>query len=117
MKDLEIQAAIEEEAKRQLYNIELIASENYVSDEVMEAAGSILTNKYAEGYPSKRYYGGCVNVDVVETLPESVYAVFLEPSMRMCSRIQDPRLIWVFIWLFLNLVIRCWEWILAPADT
>ena len=47
MKDLEIQAAIEEEAKRQLYNIELIASENYVSDEVMEAAGSILTNKYA----------------------------------------------------------------------
>lgn len=68
MKDLEIQAAIEEEAKRQLYNIELIASENYVSDEVMEAAGSILTNKYAEGYPSKRYYGDCVNVDVVENI-------------------------------------------------
>ena len=68
MKDLEIQAAIEEEAKRQLYNIELIASENYVSDEVMEAAGSILTNKYAECYPSKRYYGGCVNVDVVENI-------------------------------------------------
>lgn len=68
MKDLEIKAAIEEEAKRQLYNIELIASENYVSDEVMEAAGSILTNKYAEGYPSKRYYGGCVNVDVVENI-------------------------------------------------
>ena len=68
MKDLEIQAAIEEEAKRQLYNMELIASENYVSDEVMEAAGSILTNKYAEGYPSKRYYGGCVNVDVVENI-------------------------------------------------
>lgn len=68
MKDLEIQAAIEEEAKRQLYNIELIASENYVSDEVMEVAGSILTNKYAEGYPSKRYYGGCVNVDVVENI-------------------------------------------------
>lgn len=68
MKDLEIQVAIEEEAKRQLYNIELIASENYVSDEVMEAAGSILTNKYAEGYPSKRYYGGCVNVDVVENI-------------------------------------------------
>ncbi len=68
MKDPEIRAAIEEEAKRQLYNIELIASENYVSDEVMEAAGSILTNKYAEGYPSKRYYGGCVNVDVVENI-------------------------------------------------
>ncbi len=68
MKDPEIRAAIEEEAKRQLYNIELIASENYVSDEVMEAAGSILTNKYAEGYPSKRYYGGCINVDVVENI-------------------------------------------------
>lgn len=68
MKDLEILKAIEAEANRQLYNIELIASENYVSDDVLEATGSILTNKYAEGYPSKRYYGGCVNVDVVEDL-------------------------------------------------
>lgn len=68
MKDKLIQEAIEREAKRQLYNIELIASENYVSSDVLQAAGSILTNKYAEGYPSKRYYGGCVNVDVVEEL-------------------------------------------------
>ena len=68
MKDLEILAAIEKEADRQLYNIELIASENYVSSNVLEAAGSILTNKYAEGYPRKRYYGGCENVDVVEEL-------------------------------------------------
>ncbi|MEG0330549.1 MAG: serine hydroxymethyltransferase [Longicatena sp.] len=68
MNDKKIQEAIEQEAKRQLYNIELIASENYVSKDVLEAAGSILTNKYAEGYPSKRYYGGCVNVDVVEEL-------------------------------------------------
>lgn len=68
MKDLEILKAIQAEEDRQLYNIELIASENYVSDDVLEATGCILTNKYAEGYPSKRYYGGCVNVDVVEDL-------------------------------------------------
>lgn len=68
MKDKLIEAAIEKEAKRQLYNIELIASENYVSKDVLTAAGSILTNKYAEGYPSKRYYGGCVNVDEVEDI-------------------------------------------------
>ncbi len=68
MKDLLIKEAIEKEAQRQLYNIELIASENYVSNDVLEAAGSILTNKYAEGYPSKRYYGGCTYVDEVEDL-------------------------------------------------
>lgn len=66
MNDKKIQEAIEREAERQLYNIELIASENYVSRDVLEAAGSILTNKYAEGYPSKRYYGGCVHVDEIE---------------------------------------------------
>ena len=59
---------IEKEAQRQLLNIELIASENYVSDDVLQAAGSILTNKYAEGYPSKRYYGGCFVVDEIEEL-------------------------------------------------
>lgn len=68
MNDKKIEEAIAKEAKRQLYNIELIASENYVSKDVLDAAGSILTNKYAEGYPSKRYYGGCVHVDEVEEL-------------------------------------------------
>ncbi len=68
MKDLQIQQAIEEEYLRQQNHIELIASENFVSKDVLEAAGSILTNKYAEGYPSKRYYGGCQYIDVVETL-------------------------------------------------
>lgn len=68
MKDQLVAQAIENEKNRQLYNVELIASENYVSEDVLEAAGSILTNKYAEGYPSKRYYGGCVNVDTVEDL-------------------------------------------------
>ena len=59
---------IEKEHQRQLRGIELIASENFVSDEVMEAMGSYLTNKYAEGYPGKRYYGGCQVVDVIENL-------------------------------------------------
>lgn len=68
MKDKLIEQAIAKEAQRQLYNIELIASENYVSKDVLDAAGSILTNKYAEGYPGKRYYGGCVNVDEVEDI-------------------------------------------------
>ncbi len=68
MLDLELQNAIEQEKLRQRHNIELIASENFTSKEVREAAGSVLTNKYAEGYPGHRYYGGCVNVDVVEEL-------------------------------------------------
>ena len=67
MRDLEMFAIIEEEQNRQRDNIELIASENFVSQEVMEAQGSVLTNKYAEGYPGKRYYGGCVNVDNYST--------------------------------------------------
>ena len=60
--------ALREERKRQQENIELIASENYVSKSILELQGSIFTNKYAEGYPSKRYYGGCENVDTVENL-------------------------------------------------
>jgi glycine hydroxymethyltransferase len=68
MKDLVIQQAIAHELGRQRHNIELIASENYVSTDVLEAMGSVLTNKYAEGYPHKRYYGGCEYVDVIEDL-------------------------------------------------
>ena len=66
--DLEVYNAILEEEKRQEEGIELIASENFVSKAVMEAAGSVFTNKYAEGYPERRYYGGCVNADTVEQL-------------------------------------------------
>ena len=66
--DPELHGAILREARRQADNLELIASENYVSRAVLEAQGSILTNKYAEGYPGKRYYGGCEFVDQVETL-------------------------------------------------
>src|SRR6186997_971384 len=66
--DPAVWAAIAAEAERQQDGIELIASENYTSPAVMEAVGSVLTNKYAEGYPGKRYYGGCEWVDVAETL-------------------------------------------------
>ena len=75
--DDEVAAAIENENRRQEEHIELIASENYTSPRVMEAQGSLLTNKYAEGYPGKRYYGGCEYVDEVEVLAiERVKALF-----------------------------------------
>ena len=66
--DPEVYAAVVNETNRQRNKIELIASENFVSETVMEANGTTLTNKYAEGYPSKRYYGGCEHVDVVENI-------------------------------------------------
>ena len=66
--DTEIQEAINKELSRQRDKLEMIASENIVSKAVMQAQGSVLTNKYAEGYPGKRYYGGCEYVDVVEQL-------------------------------------------------
>lgn len=68
MLDQKIAFAIQQERDRQIHNIELIASENYVSKDVLEAMGSILTNKYAEGYPNKRYYGGCEYVDIIEDI-------------------------------------------------
>jgi len=75
--DPEVSAAMADEYRRQEDHVELIASENYVSPAVMEAQGSVLTNKYAEGYPGKRYYGGCEHVDRVETLAiERLKALF-----------------------------------------
>ena len=66
--DPDVQAAISGEKHRQESNLEMIASENHVSEAVLEAQGSVLTNKYAEGYPGSRYYGGCEHVDTVEQL-------------------------------------------------
>jgi glycine hydroxymethyltransferase len=68
VKDAEVWEAIHGEENREFNTLELIASENFTSDAVLEAQGSVMTNKYAEGYPGKRYYGGCVNVDVAERL-------------------------------------------------
>src|SRR4051812_1623250 len=66
--DPDVFAAVQAEQKRQTDGLELIASENYTSAAVLQAAGTVLTNKYAEGYPGRRYYGGCEYVDIVETL-------------------------------------------------
>src|SRR5215472_6598139 len=66
--DPQLASALQGERRRQEEHVELIASENYASPRVLEAQGSVLTNKYAEGYPGKRYYGGCEFVDVVEQL-------------------------------------------------
>ena len=66
--DPEVQAVLDAELTRQRDTLEMIASENFVPRAVLQCQGSVLTNKYAEGYPGKRYYGGCENVDVVETL-------------------------------------------------
>src|SRR4026209_2710548 len=63
-----IAGAIDNEVARQANGLELIASENFVSTAILEAAGSVFTNKYAEGYPGRRYYGGCEQVDIVESL-------------------------------------------------
>ena len=69
--DKKLKTALNKEIKRQENNIELIASENYVSKDILKLQGSILTNKYAEGYPGKKYYGGCENIDAIETLATS----------------------------------------------
>ncbi|MBT6252607.1 MAG: serine hydroxymethyltransferase, partial [Flavobacteriaceae bacterium] len=68
VRDHQVFELIEAEHQRQINGLELIASENFTSQQVMEATGSVLTNKYAEGYPGKRYYGGCEVVDEVENL-------------------------------------------------
>ena len=68
VRDEQIFELVEAEKQRQLTGLELIASENFVSEQVMEATGSVLTNKYAEGYPGKRYYGGCEVVDEIEQI-------------------------------------------------
>ena len=88
--DAAVWAAIAAENVRQEEHIELIASENYASPAVMQAQGSQLTNKYAEGYPGKRYYGGCENVDVVETLAiERARKLFCEPAgVEMAVNVQ-----------------------------
>jgi hypothetical protein len=95
--DPKVYRAIFNETRRQEEGLELIASENYVSEAVLEAQGSVLTNKYAEGYPGKRYYGGCEFVDVAESLAmERAKALFgaehvnVQPlSVRAQSRRHD----------------------------
>lgn len=94
--DSEIAEAIQLEKGRQNQNIELIASENFVSKAVMAAMGSPLTNKYAEGYPGKRYYGGCQYVDIVENLAIERAKKLFALLTSMFSHIQVLRLIWQY---------------------
>jgi glycine/serine hydroxymethyltransferase len=105
--DPEVAAAIASEGRRQRDGIELIASENYVSDAVLEAQGSVLTNKYAEGLPGKRYYGGCQYVDVVETLAIE----------RMCSPIRARKPTWLSILRRSNRATKCLASSSTRADT
>ena len=109
--DPEVTAAIKREINRQETKIEMIASENFVNYEIMEAAGSALTNKYAEGYPGKRYYGGCEFVDEVEAL-----AIDRALSTQMYRRILEPMQIQQCIrrcWIMATL---CWGWTFPTED-
>ena len=85
MRDQQIANLIERETHRQVEGIELIASENYASDQVMEAQGSVLTNKYAEGLPRRRYYGGCEVVDEVEQLAIDRLCQVVWGGMGQCA--------------------------------
>jgi glycine hydroxymethyltransferase len=87
--DPEVAAAIDHETLRQHEGLEMIASENFVSEAVLEAAGSVFTNKYAEGYPGKRYYGGCEYADVVETLArDRAKQLFGVPDVALHANVQ-----------------------------
>ena len=96
-RDAQIFELIEAEKQRQLNGIELIASENFTSNQVMEATGSVLTNKYAEGYPGKRYYGGCEVVDEVEQIAiDRAKNTFLVLSGPMFSHTLEVKPILLF---------------------
>ena len=101
MNDSAIFTLIEEERQRQLKGIELIASENFASEEVMKAMGSCMTNKYAEGYPGKRYYGGCEVVDKSEQLAiDRIKQLFgaewanVQPHSGAQANMAEPRPWW-----------------------
>lgn len=94
--DPAIYELIKKEEQRQVHNIELIASENIVSGAVQEAQGSVLTNKYAEGYPGKRFYGGCEFIDQIESLAIERAKQLLMQNMPMYNRTPVRRLIWQF---------------------
>ena len=109
--DPELFSFLQKETERQQFGLEMIASENYTSLAVMEAQGSILTNKYAEGYPGKRYYGGCEFVDEIETL-----AIERAKKLFNCqyANVQPhavPRRIWPFTLRQCRRETRFWEWI------
>ena len=105
--DPEIFAAIAGEEKRQKQNLELIASENYASKAVREAMGCVMTNKYAEGYPGKRYYGGCEWVDIAETLAIDRLKQIFGADHETCSRTAARRRTWRSSWRTCSRAIPC----------
>lgn len=97
--DPQVAEQIEEELKRQQETIELIASENCTSLAVMEACGSVLTNKYAEGKPHKRYYNGCEHIDVIEEIAQKELVNCFTWIMPTFNPIVVLKQIWQFLWL------------------
>ena len=98
MKDTQLFESVERELNRQRNNIELIASENFVSEEVLQLAGSVLTNKYAEGYPGKRYYGGCENLLMkLKNLQDKEFVKSMGQNMLMFNHIVGHKQILQFI--------------------
>ena len=106
--DAELAEVIKAETRRQEEHIELIASENYASPRSMEAQGSVLTNKYAEGYPGKRYYGGCEHVDKAEVLAIERAKNSSALTMPTCSRTRGHRQTQPFFWHCYRAVTPCW---------
>jgi len=112
--DPEIAEAIEKETLREERKIVLIASENYTSEAVLEAQGGVLTNKYAEGYPDRRYYGGCEYVDIVERLAIRSSSVRSTPT---CSPSPAPPPIWGSTSRSLSPGTPSWGWTSPMEDT
>ena len=104
-RDEQIFELIQAEHQRQLDGLELIASENFASQQVMDAAGSVLTNKYAEGYPGKRYYGGCEIVDEVEQIAIDRAKALFGAAYANVQPHRGLRLIQLFFMLVYNLEI------------
>lgn len=97
--DLQIFDLIKREKERQSQGLELIASENYVTDQVLETMGSVCTNKYAEGYPGKRYYGGCEVVDQIEQLAIDRLCTIYDAEYANVQPHPEPRRILPSRWL------------------
>ena len=115
--DPEVGQAMEKELARQRRNLELIASENIVSPAVMAAMGSVLTNKYAEGYPGKRYYGGCQCVDVVEEIARKRACQLFGADHANVQPTAAPTPISRSIRLCASTATPCWAWIWPTAAT
>ena len=108
---------INSEKNRQETHLELIASENFASIAVMQAQGSVLTNKYAEGLPQKRYFGGCEFVDEIEELAIQRAKKLLMQIGLMFNPIVEHRQMLLFSLVYLNLATQSWGWIYLMVDT